>query len=57
MYFSKIAFFLPLFLSMTLAAPAPVAQEEVAEAHEVEAILAKRGFGCPNDYPCSEHVR
>ena len=57
MYFSKIALFLPFILSMAVAAPAPVGEEEVAEAQQAEGILTKRGFGCPNDVLCSQHVR
>jgi hypothetical protein len=54
MHFPKIAFLLlPFILSAVIAAPTM----DNAEAPAQGGILSvKRGFGCPNDYACSEHV-
>ena len=56
MYFSRIALFLPLVLS--LAAAAPVAEAEAAPELAVRAPeMLKRGFGCPFDrQACNDHV-
>lgn len=59
MQFSKIAILLPLVLSSAIATPVKEeqlpGQLSVSEA-EAGNELAKRGFGCPNDVICSNHV-
>ena len=58
MQFFNIALLLPLVLSSAIATP--VREEElpgqVSVADDAPAELAKRGFGCPNDVICSNHV-
>lgn len=62
MHFSKIALLLPLVLSSAIATP--VREEQLPgqlsvsdDGAEAGNELAKRGFGCPNDVICSNHVR
>lgn len=57
MRFFSVALFLPFLLSTAFTIPAPANEEAVAEAHEAEAMLSKRGFGCPDDSKCNSHVR
>lgn len=64
MQFSKIALVLPLVLSSAIATPAPVREEQLPNqlsvtdngVEEAGNVLAKRGFGCPIDYFCNNHV-
>lgn len=63
MQFSKIALLLPLVLSSAIATP--VREEQLPNqlsvtdngVEEAGNALAKRGFGCPIDYFCNNHVR
>lgn len=62
MQFSKIALLLPLVLSSAIATP--VREEQLPNqlsvtengVEEAGNALAKRGFGCPIDYFCNNHV-
>ncbi|KAL8795292.1 MAG: hypothetical protein Q9182_007548, partial [Xanthomendoza sp. 2 TL-2023] len=58
MQFFNIALLLPLVLSSAIANPVreEVLPGQVSVAGDAPAELAKRGFGCPNDQICNDHV-
>ena len=60
MQFFNYALLLPLILSSAIATPVKEevlpGQLSVSDAAEAGNELGKRGFGCPNDQICNDHV-